>query len=72
MEFFNEATLWLAFTYAVGSAVGWYMAKKSQTVELAENIIDSLIKDGYLKTRGSGRNLEVLKPEEWVNDQNTR
>jgi hypothetical protein len=48
------------------------MAKKSQTVELAENIIDSLIRDGYLKTRGSGRNLEVLKPEEWVDDQNTR
>ena len=62
---------WLFFAYAVGTAFGWYMGVKSNVKDVAEAIIDSLIEQKYLKTRGTGRNMEILKYTEWKDDKNS-
>ena len=60
---------WMLFAYTAGTAIGWwfsYQAKVQDTIELT---IDSLIENGYLKTRGVGSNKEILKHWEDVDDQ---
>lgn len=52
-------------TAVVFTIVGWYMAAKIQTEKIIGATIDSLIEDGYLKTRGVGRDMEILKHTEW-------
>jgi hypothetical protein len=37
------------------------MGQKSAVTELAEAVVDSLIEQGYIKTRGQGEDLELLK-----------
>ncbi len=41
------------------------MALKSYVVDAVTATIDSLIEDGYLKTRGTGANMVILKHTEW-------
>jgi hypothetical protein len=67
MEFFTSELAWLFFAYAVGTGFGWYMRSSTHTQDIVESVIDSLINDGYLKTRGRGDNLEILKHTEWEN-----
>lgn len=67
--FINEMTLWLLGTAVVFTALGWFFGKKGQMQKIIELTIDSLIEDGYLKTRGSGENMEILKWREWNNDK---
>ena len=64
----NEMTLWLLGTAIIFTVVGWFYGKKGQMQEVIEATIDSLIEEGYLKTRGSGKNMEILKWREWDND----
>lgn len=64
----NEMTLWLLGTAIIFTVVGWFYGKKGQMQEIVELTIDSLIEEGYLKTRGSGKNMEILKWREWDND----
>lgn len=71
MEFFSENVGWLLFAYVVGSAIGWYLGKKSNAMILAEDVIDSLIEQEYLKTRGHGENMQILKHTEWCDDKNS-
>jgi len=54
-------TAWLLTTYVVGTAFGFYMGKSSRVYEALEKLIDQLIDDGYIKTKGSGKNIELLK-----------
>lgn len=55
----------MVFTTAIIFTVfGWYIGKSSQIESLVATTIDSLIKDGYLRTRGKGANLEILKWDE--------
>jgi len=68
MEMFTSDLAWLLFAYAVGSAFGWYMGLQSQVKNISEAIIDSLIEQKYLKTRGYGDNMEILKYTEWQDD----
>ena len=56
--------LWLLLTAVVFTAYGWYIGSRSTVVNTAEAVIDSLIEQGYLKTRGHGKDLEVLKHDE--------
>lgn len=62
MEF--EMYGWLFVTAVIFTVVGYSMGKQSVKglVELAIGAtIDSLIREGYLKTKGVGKNMEILK-----------
>ena len=69
MEFFSADVGWLLFVYAVGTAFGWWWGVKSKLFNVSESVIDSLIEQGYLKTRGYGENMEILKHTEWCDDK---
>jgi hypothetical protein len=72
MELFTANTGWLLFTYIVGTGAGLYMGYRWQLHNVAESVIDSLIEQKYLKTRGVGQNVEILKHTEWCDDQNSK
>ena len=63
--FTNETTYWLLGTAVLFTFVGRYMAFKSSLEGVIAATIDSLIEDGYLKTRGVGRDMEIVKHTEW-------
>ena len=65
----NDINAWLFLTAVLFTVVGWVFGKKSQMHEIIELTIDNLIKQGYLKTRGTGKNTEILKWREWNNDK---
>ena len=68
MELFTSNIAWLLFAYAVGTGFGWWWGLQSSAAKLAEMVIDGLIEDGYLKTRGRGEDMEILKHTEWQDD----
>ena len=73
MEFlFNEMTMWLLGTAVIFTFVGRYMGFRASVEDVVESTIDSLIEEGYLKTTGFGKDLEIVKHEEWCNDQDSR
>ncbi len=63
-----EIYFWLFGTAVIFTLVGWAMGKKSSAYAIVASTIDRLIKDGYLKTRGTGTNLEILKWKDWNSD----
>ena len=71
MDFFNADVGWLFFAYAVGSAIGWYFGLKSSVLNVSEAVIDSLIEQKFLKTRGHGKNMEIIPWTDWCDDQTT-
>ena len=71
MEMFTADLGWLFFAYAVGTAFGWYMGFKGHVKNVSEAVIDSLIDQGFLKTKGTGESMEILKWREWCDDQNS-
>ena len=52
---------WIFLAYVLGTAISWYFAHKSRVENVIEAIIDRLIEEGYVKTKGSGANTELLK-----------
>ena len=60
--------LWLLFAFIMGTGAGWFMGVQSSVKDITESVIDSLIEQKYLKTKGVGRNMEILKYTEWDND----
>lgn len=65
--FMNEQTLMLFIVAVIFTAVGWFFGIKSNVKNIVAATIDSLIDDGYLKTKGTGSNMEILKWREWEN-----
>ena len=63
--FYNEMVWWLLGTAVIFTFVGRWMSFKNIVHQVTEATIDSLINDGYLKTRGVGRDMEILKHTEW-------
>lgn len=59
--FYNEMTYWLLGTALVFTYVGRWMAYKDHLMDIVESTIDKLIQDGYIKTKGEGEKLELLK-----------
>lgn len=59
--FYNEMTYWLLGTAIVFTYVGRWMAYKDHLMDIVESTIDKLIQDGYIKTKGEGEKLELLK-----------
>lgn len=60
-----EMYLWLFGTAVIFTGVGAYMGTRSKVENIIAATIDSLIADGYLKTRGTGENMEILKWRDW-------
>ena len=56
-----EMFFWLFLAYVSGTFIGHHIGKKENLEDFVETIIDKLILDGYIKTKGSGKNLELLK-----------
>ena len=57
--------LWLLGTALVFTAYGWYIGTKHTVLKVSETVIDSLIEQQYLKTRGTGEDMVILKHTEW-------
>ena len=64
--------LWLFLVAVIYTIVGMWMGQRKQTKDIAGNIIDNLIEQGYLMSKGTGKNLEILKHKDWCNDQSPR
>lgn len=60
---------WLFGTAVVFTLVGRYLFFRNHVHTVTAAVIDSLIDDGYLKTRGAGKDMEILKWREWNNEQ---
>jgi len=65
----TEQTMMFFVIAVVFTAVGYIWGLRAQIKNTVASVIDSLIDDGYLKTRGTGENMEVLKWREWNNDK---
>lgn len=52
---------WFLFSYFVGTILGWFFAYKSRIEVHLEDFIGELIKDGYIKTKGTGDKKEIIK-----------
>lgn len=60
--------LWLLGTAILFTWVGSLLTKW-RVVTGAEIVIDSLIDQGFLKTRGHGSNMEIIPWKEWCDDK---
>ena len=56
-----EMTFWLFVTAVVFTFVGKQITLRSTIEEISSAVLDKLIEDGYIKTKGSGKNMEILK-----------
>ena len=57
--------VWLFGTAVIFTAVGYFWGKRVEVSAVVESTLDSLIEDGYLKTRGDGASMEILTWQEW-------
>jgi hypothetical protein len=62
--------IWLFATAVIFTAVGWYWGIKSNVIQISEAVIDSLIEQEFLKVRGTGKDMEILKHTEWCDKSN--
>lgn len=72
MEFFTANILWLLFAYAVGTLFGMQYRIKTTANKTTELVIDSLIDQGYLMAKNQNGEVEMIKHEDWCNDQDPR
>ena len=54
-------TYWLLGTAIVFTMLGRHMAVREDVGNIIGSTINSLIEQGYLKTKGEGDNVEILK-----------
>lgn len=62
---YDPMVWWLFGTAVVFTFVGRYIFFRSHVYTVTAAVIDSLIKEGYIKTRGVGRDEEIVKHTEW-------
>lgn len=65
---YNEMTYWLLFTAVVFTYVGRLMSFRSHLEDVIAATIESLIEDGYIRTKGEGEKLELLKHWEYKDE----
>ena len=65
---YDEMTYWLLGTAVIFTFVGRYTAYKDHLQDILAATIDSLIDDGYIKTKGEGEDMEILKHWEHNNE----
>jgi hypothetical protein len=56
-----EAYIFIFITAVVFTLIGYNWGSKRAAMTSVAATIDSLIDDGYLQTRGVGRDMEILK-----------
>jgi len=54
----------ILLAYILGTGFGWYMGSSKGHKDGIVDTIDSLIEQGYLKTRGTKHNPEIMKHDE--------
>ena len=57
----SETVAWLLLAYIVGTVIGWHFGRSGNIKSIIEAFLDQLILEGYVKTRGTGDNVELLK-----------
>ena len=62
---YNETTYWLLGTAIAFTFLGRYTAYRDALQDVVAATIDSLIEDGYIKTKGEGEDMEILKHWEY-------
>jgi len=62
---YNEMTYWLLGTAVIFTFVGRYTAYRDALEDVVAATIESLIDDGYIKTKGEGEDMEILKHWEY-------
>lgn len=68
-QLLNEQTLMFFVIAVVFTAVGYVWGLRTQLKNTVAVTIDNLINEGYLKTRGTGKDMVILKWQEWKNDK---
>lgn len=58
---YNETTWWLLGTAIIFTLFGRYTAYRDALADVVSTTIDSLINDGYIKTKGTGEDMQLLK-----------
>jgi len=62
MELFTLDIVWLLGAYVAGSLATYYLFLKKNFLDATEATIDTLIENGFLRTkRGSDGEVEILK-----------
>ena len=56
--------LWLFVTAVIFTVVGHVWGRRIEAEPIIAVTIDKLIDDGYLKTRGTGKDMQILKWDE--------
>jgi hypothetical protein len=64
--------LWMLLAYTIGTVFGLLVGMKMGLKNSVEDTIDTLIEQKYLKTKGIGDDVEILRYTEWCNDKTTR
>ena len=66
--FTNEMTYWLLGTAVIFTFVGRYISYRDHLQDIVASTIDSLIEDGYIRTKGEGDDMEILKHWEYKDE----
>jgi hypothetical protein len=69
MDFITVELVFVALAYVVGTLFGRHTARYYNVTDIVESTIDSLINDGYIKTEGHGTNMEIIKWQDWCNNE---
>ena len=62
----------LLMTLMFSLAAGLYFGFKLSVRNLSERIVDSLIEQKVIMTKGHGDNMEIVKYTEWCDDQSSK
>jgi hypothetical protein len=67
----TETFMWLLGAYVAGSIATYYLFFKHKVTQITEMTLDSLISQGYIKTKGTGNQMEIIKWQDWCCDDQT-
>ena len=68
MDFLTIQHLILLIAAVVFTGYGYWVGKQNHVEDVIESTIDKLIADGYLKTQGSGNNQDIIKWQDWCDE----
>ena len=68
MDFLTIQHLILLITAVVFTGYGYWVGKQGHVEDIIESTIDSLINDGYVKTEVHGATLEIVKWQDWCDE----